>query len=61
MGKTLTLISAIIDCVASISSNFVAVFVKLLSYPSVMTLIGLAIYYGIVKFVINFLPTVKSD
>ena len=45
--------TAVVGAMASTISTLVA-------NENVMTLIGLAIGYGIVKFVVNFLPMIKS-
>lgn len=60
MDEAVTLVTSIASGAKCISSGFLTVFDSLIENPSVLALIGLAIGYGIVKFVIHFLPMIKS-
>lgn len=60
MENTATIISSLADGASAIASGFVNVIGSLVGNSQVLTLIGLAIGFGIVKFVINRLPMVKS-
>ena len=54
------MIASITSGTTAIVGALVSTITALVANESVMTLIGLAIGYGIVKFVINFLPMIKS-
>lgn len=54
------MIASITAGTTAIVGALVSTITALVANESVMTLIGLAIGYGIVKFVINFLPMIKS-
>ncbi len=60
MDDVATIITSLADGAAAISSGFVSVISKLVGNPQVLTLIGLAIGFGIVKLVLNRLPMIKS-
>lgn len=55
-----TIITSLADGAAAVAGGFVKVIGDLVASPEVLTLMGLAIGYGIVKFVINKLPMLKS-
>lgn len=54
------MIASITSGATAIVGAVVATISSLVANESVMTLIGLAIGYGIVKFVIHFLPMIRS-
>ena len=60
MENTITIISSLTDGASAIASGFVNVISSLIGNEQVLILLGLAIGFGIVKFVINKLPMIKS-
>ncbi|MEG1705396.1 MAG: hypothetical protein RR290_02345 [Clostridia bacterium] len=60
MTDVLTLTKAIADGATAIVGSVVTVVSKIVVDPTFLTLIGLAIGYGVVKFVLNMLPMIKS-
>lgn len=55
-----TLISAITDGATAVVGSMVSTIADLVDSPTVLTLIGLAIGYGVVKFVFNRLPMIRN-
>lgn len=58
--ETATIITALADGATAIAGGFVNVIGSLVGNAQVLTLIGLAIGYGIVKFTLNKLPIIRS-
>ncbi len=54
------MIASITAGATAVVGAMVSTISTLVANESVMTLIGLAIGYGIVKFVVNFLPMIRS-
>lgn len=55
-----TIVTSLADGATAIASGFVTVIGKLIANEHVLTLLGLAIGYGIVKFTLNKLPMLSS-
>ena len=55
-----TLISAITDGASAVVGSMVSTISDFVAEPTVLTLMGLAIGYGVVKFVFNRLPMVRN-
>lgn len=56
---TVTLISSIADGASAVVGSMVSTISDFVSSPTVLTLMGLAIGYGVVKYVFNRLPMVR--
>ena len=55
-----TLISSITDGATAIVGSMVSTIADFVDSPTVLTLMGLAIGYGVVKFVFNRLPMIRG-
>lgn len=64
MGETAaagtTLISSITGGATAVTSAVVSTVSSVVASPTFLTLLGLAVGYGIVKFVINMLPMIRN-
>lgn len=60
MENAATIITSLADGATAVASGVGTTITNLVSNAQVLTLIGLAIGYGIVKFVIHFLPMIRS-
>ena len=60
MENVATIITSLASGASAIAGGVVSTISSLVGNKEVLTLIGLAIGYGIVKFVLNRLPMIKS-
>lgn len=60
MENVATIITSLADGASAIAGGFGTVITNLVGNAQVLTLIGLAIGFGIVKFVLNRLPMIRS-